>query len=460
MKKIHVAGSALAGILAVGAFQTKGVQSNSVGQTPASTANVTSPAAPGAPGSGNPIPPGAVPPAGQFNFADDQVEPVRLDLRPDQTVPTWVRIIYKEIPKPKGSAGYTQAPGQGKDAGKTASPRKGAAEKADAAKKTKPSAQATDSVSKQGQANDKSTSSAGPLSLKFTLDLNPTNFSACTTTVATLVADGPWNLGDERGIPISVTSCSPNGGPGKLTIANSSGVRRELTVFLNPRQSPWLQKALQASLGAAVLVSLICALVVWLRGHKMRDQIGEASWDFSTSWASNITVFGTALTFLLGWAAFPDKPFYGSKLEYTFLAGFAGALVAVAPAIHRMMSKGIASTDGDSAAAPAQGFVGGFLTASAFTMWGALLQVCIGLLIVCELRMTVTVYDPIGEVVAVAVGLTGVGLIVYSVTTILATVGGNAERSGTPGTTQKISATLTAEAPARAKRMKMPIAVL
>ncbi|HXO39143.1 MAG TPA: hypothetical protein VN872_10920, partial [Candidatus Acidoferrum sp.] len=94
MKKIHVAGTALAGMLAVGAFQTKGVQSNPAGQTPAATASATPPAAPAG---GSPVAPGGVQAGGQFNFAEDQDKTITLNLRPDQTAYTEVRIVYKRV---------------------------------------------------------------------------------------------------------------------------------------------------------------------------------------------------------------------------------------------------------------------------------------------------------------------------------------------------------------------------
>jgi len=464
VKKIHVAGTALAGVLAVGAFQGKGLQSNATGTTGGATAAAASTApSPAAPGT-NTVAPLAPQQSGQFNFGDDQAPINDLQLRPDQSVPTWVRIIFKEVEKPKADDGKTQqtagkgAPQSGTDK-KKAAKKNGGAKKKGAAKKTNaPDGKANP---KNEVANNPPTSGKGTSTpLKFNLDMTPSGFSPCTTTVATLVAESAWKLNDRRGIPISITSCSPDGGEGKLTIADSTGQRRELTVKLQARRSTWLHAATIASLGLAVLLSLSCAVIVLLHGHKMSDRIGQASWDFSSSWASNITAFGTGATFLLGFTLFPDKPFFGTKLEYSFLAAFATAAAAFAPAIHRMMSAPAANQSANEGATPAaEGLVGGFLTASAFTIWGALLQTAVELLIVWELAKTVTIYHPIGVVVAIAIGLTGIGLIVYSVTTILSTIGGNASRSG-KGIGKRRLNMLSATAPKKEEAAKRTISVL
>lgn len=483
MKKIHVAGGALAGVLAVaGAVQSKNLQSNSpsAGGTLATSGSAASP------GAGSQPSPGGAQAAGQLKFAADQKD-VTLDLRPDQTAYTELRIVYEAI-KPKEESGKEQkSPDAAEKKAKHDSATKKPAEKKQGDSRMDKAAPAAPAApGNTGAAtNQTGTLSSAPIPLKFNFDLKPFKgqsaaFSPCTTAVSPLVADSYWALnGPARPIPVNITSCTPNGGEGKLIIVNSSGERSDLKVTLNPKASPGLKKAVMYSLAAAVAVALLCAIVVWARGYKMRDEIGEVSWDFGSSWASNITVFGTALTFLLGLTAFPDKPVYGTKVEYTFLAGLAAALVAVAPAIQRMMSVGIASSDGESAA-PATGFVGSFLTASAFTIWGALLQIAVSLLIVAELTKAAMIYAPIGRVVGRAIAVTGVGLIVYSFTTILATVHWSADATGTPAKKVPAQQEMPAQpggvaaeqaaaqpevaaqekAAARPKRKKRPIAVL
>src|SRR5690242_9110176 len=69
----------------------------------AAASTAPSPAAPGT----NTVAPLAPQQSGQFNFGDDQAPINDLQLRPDQSVPTWVRIIFKEVEKPKADDGKT-----------------------------------------------------------------------------------------------------------------------------------------------------------------------------------------------------------------------------------------------------------------------------------------------------------------------------------------------------------------
>src|SRR5207302_737486 len=81
-------------------------------------------------------------------------------------------------------------------------------------------------------------------------------------------------------------------------------------------------------------------------------------------------------------------------------------------------------------ALPAEGLVGAFISASAFTIWGALLQTAVEILIAVELIKSLTVYRPIGSAVLLCVAFIGIGLGVYCWKTILATVAANATKSG------------------------------
>lgn len=248
--------------------------------------------------------------------------------------------------------------------------------------------------------------------------------------------DRTWKQGEDgkilATIPVSITSCSPNGGTGTLRISGNPGGGK-LKVTVHPRKSGYLTTAMLASLGASLALALFCWVIVLLHGHKLRDPIDQANWDFSTSWASNITAFGSGLTFLLNLTILPDKTFFGTKGEYTFLASLATALVALAPAFQRLMSPTIVikSDSGDTTSTP-QGLVGGFLVASVFTLWGAFLQIALELLVLQELALTVTIDSPIEKIIAVVVSLTAIGLIFYSVTKILSAIGGNPAGSGKP----------------------------
>ena len=228
-------------------------------------------------------------------------------------------------------------------------------------------------------------------------------------------------------MPVEIVGCSGGDAGGFLGISNNP-VKDEIAIQLNRANPRWLTFALYLSLVLALAVAAYSAVIITRHGHKLTDVIGGATWDFSSSWASNLTAFGEAFSFLI--QATIDKPIFGSRMEYGFLAGFAAALVAVAPMIQRML--GNTQIDGSSGGptATTHGQVGGFLTASVFTMWGAYLQIALAILILTELQEGATITRVMARPVEVCVLLVGVGLVIYCWSTILTTIAANATRTG------------------------------
>ena len=254
----------------------------------------------------------------------------------------------------------------------------------------------------------------------------------CKASIATLPTALGLQKGKNRLIPVEITGCGGGGAEGFLGILGSSDPNKEVPIVLKRASSAWLTAALYLSLGLAIVIAFYCAKIVQEHGHKFTDTIGGASWDFSASWASNMTAFGTGFSFLIQLTLFPDRPAFGNRGEYAFLAAFATALVGFAPAVQRMMSQTDIDASSGVPVATSHSTVIGFLTASAFTMWGAYLQIVTAILIVCELGRTATLNVPITIAVAACVVLAGVGLMVYCWRTILTTIAANASRTGTP----------------------------
>lgn len=259
-------------------------------------------------------------------------------------------------------------------------------------------------------------------SIQFYLNVTRTSDSTpCKATVVTLPAAIGLQKNTSRSIPIEITGCGGGGAAGFLGILGSSGSNKEIPIVLERASSSWLAFALYLSLALAIVIAFCCAKIVRKHGHRLTDAIGGASWDFSSSWASNMTAFGTGFSFLIQLTIFPDKPVAGNRAEYAFLAAFATALVAFAPGVHRMMGQTDIDASSGVPVAISHGLVIGFLTASAFTMWGAYLQMATAILIVYELGRTATLSMPIAVAVGICVLLAGVGLIVYCWRTILTT---------------------------------------
>lgn len=267
-----------------------------------------------------------------------------------------------------------------------------------------------------------------PSGVSFYLDLvRDSDKAPCRGVVAPLTLSTALEENIPKRIPIEITGCPGYQSTGKLVILGSTGRARERMIRIRRSTPVWLSRSLVATLGASFLIVIICTAIVVYHGHKVSDPIGTASWDFGSSWASNVTAFSAALSFLIQFTIFPDKPVFGSRLEYALLTGFSVALITLAPAVNRALS----SVTADASGTTMHSLVGGFLVACLLTVWGALLQVADQLLILSDLGLTATVSWRLVGVVVASIVIGCFGLIYYSWSTILWTVGLNAARSGT-----------------------------
>jgi hypothetical protein len=363
----------------------------------------------------------------------DDTNKIERQLQPDQTATAEVTVTY-----PKATV--TGAPA---DSGQTQKqpPKKPPAQKPRTTVKKTAKKKVELLKQRQNQPPGQITTSEPAVAVKFYLNMKKTEeYPACVASVTPLIGEPSLKPGDTLAVPISITSCNPKGGDGKLFLSGSKAPG--VAVTLKSRRSPWLSAIVIGSLIVGVLICVFAGKAVSAEGHKLSDMMNQVSWDFSTSWASNITAFGAAFVFLLNLGASLDKPHLGSKGEYQFIAAFALALAMLAPAVHRLTSatevanspQGVGAQSGQNAqsdpTAVTVGFVRGFLAASAFTIWGTLLQSAGELLIVYELKRAGTLYGPILLVVGICVAVTAVLLMIYCWKGILSTVAANAMRTG------------------------------
>lgn len=292
-----------------------------------------------------------------------------------------------------------------------------------------------------------------PATVQFYLRLSR-HGTPCKATVTNLLPNIVFtDMQPTQSLPIEITGCSGGDASGYLGISNNP-VKDEISVQLSRANPRWLTFALYLSLVLALAVAAYSAVIVTRHGHKLTDAIGGATWDFSSSWASNLTAFGAAFSFLI--QATIDKPIFGSRMEYGFLAAFAAALVAVAPMIQRMLGNTQIDASSDGPTATTHGQVGGFLTASVFTMWGAYLQIALAILILTELQKSATIIHLMARPVEVCVLLVGVGLVIYCWSTILTTVAANASRTGAvKGALKTFSAAPVAPAVAMTRKISV-----
>jgi hypothetical protein len=178
--------------------------------------------------------------------------------------------------------------------------------------------------------------------------------------------------------------------------------------------------------GIALACIVVASLLVARFGLFAR--MGNTTWDFSQSWASNLTVAGTVLTALLGWAGLAEYGKYLSKNSYLCLSVLFAALVSLAPAVYNFTRRSITVPvpDPDDAnnvsGVRIEGYVFGFLLASFVTVWAVLGQLFTIAFVMAELVDLGPLPASAGAAFSGLIVVLAVLLLVYVVVTIYFTV--------------------------------------
>ena len=245
---------------------------------------------------------------------------------------------------------------------------------------------------------------------------------------------------------------------GVIGIRGSSAQVHERPIFLKRSASTLVRVNLGLSAGLALALVVGAWRLSRLHGYALADVIGDASWIFSSSWASNITAFGALLGFVTQLSVFPARPAEASRFTYMFLASLALALVAFAPAVQRATASESSVDNKVHAKRALHSTIGGFLCACLFTMWGALLQVGTQLLVLRELSRAVTVDSTVLWAACALLVVVASGLSLYSLRTMLATIAENAAKSAPPtGTIRMTMFRRTAPPADNAAARKIPV---
>jgi len=140
-----------------------------------------------------------------------------------------------------------------------------------------------------------------------------------------------------------------------------------------------------------VIAILLCLYSSWRLANakppiSLVTKMGSPAWDFSKSWASNITVAGALLSSTLGVSALPELTQHLSKGGYAILSVYFTLLVIVAPLLFNVMRKPVITdtTGSDGSKLQYQGYVASFLTASGITVWAVTGQMLTLLILIDE----------------------------------------------------------------------------
>jgi hypothetical protein len=161
----------------------------------------------------------------------------------------------------------------------------------------------------------------------------------------------------------------------------------------------------------------------WLTSGGIRSalttSIGDASWDFSKSWASNVTIAGAILGTVLSAKILPaTSTVVGSPNGYTALSLLFGALVVLAPLLFTASRTGKPDPKGPI-------YIGhgwAFLLASGVTLWAVLGQLSTLELVLFEAQHGKTL--TLGAVLPIAtvIGLAAILVALYGFRTVRLTV--------------------------------------
>ncbi len=169
----------------------------------------------------------------------------------------------------------------------------------------------------------------------------------------------------------------------------------------------------------SLIVGLVSAAIV---RKSLNQTMGIPTWDFSRSWASNISVVGGLVT-LSALAFIPAKTETQliTRSAYAILLFVFPLLAALAPLIYNF-SRHISKDTSNPPMIIAVGRAYMFIVASVFTMWASVGQLALQGLMLDELRRAGVLQSGFAELVELVLALIGLGLLFYGGKSVVETV--------------------------------------
>ncbi len=140
----------------------------------------------------------------------------------------------------------------------------------------------------------------------------------------------------------------------------------------------------------SLVVAIVLVALAWRAVIKsdpacsMRQRMGSVQWDFSRSWASNLSIAGSALGLVLTAIAMPEAAALG-KYKFIYVNSFFAVLAIASPCVYNALREGIPTTTQGRPEIEYRGYVGMFLVAAVLTTWAVYGQ--LGALVIVVLAM-------------------------------------------------------------------------
>lgn len=167
---------------------------------------------------------------------------------------------------------------------------------------------------------------------------------------------------------------------------------------------------------SAFLIVVICYLFLRKNQYYLSELMGKGQWEFSKSWATNITILGSLFCTII--AQDTDD-----ALKYAGLSVFFGVLVVVSPLVYNAASqphpKHNASGDEEiQYLSP----LWAFLISAALTLWAVLGQLATVITLLTSVALKTSLSYSVTSVLLVCMVLVTVLVVIYAFKTIVWTV--------------------------------------
>jgi hypothetical protein len=189
----------------------------------------------------------------------------------------------------------------------------------------------------------------------------------------------------------------------------------------------WASLAFRGPLVLAILIAIVAAAMV---KDKLTNRMGSATWDFTSSWAANVTFGGGLLTGVLGFTLFPDNGHFFSKAGYLAASVVFPVIAMLAPQTYNIFRRPV-DTGNPNGLPQLQGFVISFVIAASIAAWAATAQAAITALAIAEIYYSGYLAGALAWPAIVLLVLLCFGLGVYVVSTVVFTVNHQAQHAVT-----------------------------
>jgi hypothetical protein len=124
--------------------------------------------------------------------------------------------------------------------------------------------------------------------------------------------------------------------------------------------------------GSAFVAFIFCCMAIAVFWRGLRLPMGGAQWDFTSSWATHVTVGGGILGIVFAASLLPDYPHFLTKQAYMTINLLFSVLIVLAPAVYNLTCS--PSSPDANGSVSYKGIVLFFLGAAVVTMWAVIGQ--------------------------------------------------------------------------------------